>query len=130
MKFVGRSRYWFTPKIKGNRALSDSEKLQIEIIRPAAEEAGSLSSVKMTRGSGGEVAMENTFDTKKILRHHVGEIKNLVIVEKNDNGEETEKKIENGAALAEAKFYGAGTLVSLICTEVMRDVLTEEEKKS
>lgn len=129
MTFFGRKRYWYAPDINNNLALDEDQRLEIEILRPTAENQGDLTSVLVSKDENGLVNMTTTFNTKKILRNHVGQIKNLVITQKNDQGEDICHEIKNGNELASSSFYGSKTLVSLICTEVLSDKISDEQKK-
>lgn len=129
MTFYGRKKYWYVPDLENNLSLAEDEQLAIEILRPTAENQGDLTSVAVAKDEQGTVNMTSTFNTKKILRNHVGQIRNLRIAEKTDQGEMLTREIATGRALAESSFYGAKTLVSLICAEVLSDTVTEEQKK-
>ena len=129
MKFVGKDKYWYVPKINGNLDLPEDEQLQIEIIRPTAENRDGLTTVSCVRRPDGSSEIVQHSNVKEILRKHVGKIKNLTVVEKIGN-EEKEKDITSGEQLALASFYGSATLVSLISAEVLTDTLLDTEKKS
>ena len=129
MKFVGKDKYWYVPKINGNLDLPEDEQLQIEIIRPTAETRDSLSTVSCVRKPDGSSEIVQHSNVKEILRKHVGKIKNLTVVEKIGN-EEKEKDITSGEQLALASFYGSATLVSLVSAEVLTDTLLDKKKKS
>lgn len=129
MKFVGKDKYWYVPKINGNLDLPEDEQLQIEIIRPTAENRDGLTTVSCVRKPDGSSEIVQHSNVKEILRKHVGKIKNLTVVEKIGN-EEKEKDITSGEQLALASFYGSATLVSLISAEVLTDTLLDTEKKS
>ena len=129
MKFVGKDKYWYAPKINGNLNLPEEEQLQIEIIRPTAENRDGLTTVSCVRRPDGSSEIVQHSNVKDILRKHVGKIKNLTVVEKIGN-EEKEKDITSGEQLALASFYGSATLVSLISAEVLTDTLLDTEKKS
>ena len=129
MKFVGKDKYWYVPKINGNLDLPEEEQLQIEIIRPTAENRDGLTTVSCVRRPDGSSEILQHSNVKEILRKHVGKIKNLTVVEKIGN-EEKEKDITSGEQLALASFYGSATLVSLISAEVLTDTLLDTEKKS
>ena len=125
MKFSACKKYFFVPKINGNENLKEDEQLQIEIIRPTAGNSDELTKTKTSFDKDGKPVIETSFNTEVILKNHVGEIKNMVL--EDDNGKEV--KITNGEELSEACFYGAKTLVSVICTEVVSDKITASEKK-
>ena len=129
MKFVGKDKYWYAPKINGNLNVPEEEQLQIEIIRPTAENRDGLTTVSCVRRPDGSSEIVQHSNVKDILRKHVGKIKNLTVVEKIGN-EEKEKDITSGEQLALASFYGSATLVSLISAEVLTDTLLDTEKKS
>lgn len=126
MRFAGVPSYWFAPDIGDNLSLPDGEQLRVEVIRPTAEDFGQLSSVRVVRTEDGRTEMKSDFDTRAILRRHIGGVQNLEVVSAGKDGAE---KITTGEALARARFRGSGTLVSLICAEVMRERLSDEEKK-
>lgn len=129
MKFLAQKRYFFAPGINGNEALDEDEQLQVEIIRATAENHARLKNIRAWRNSDGETVMETAFDTKEILRSCVGEIRNLEVEVEAADGTMTTQKITSGRELAQASFYGCGTLVSLICAEVAGDAITPSEKK-
>lgn len=129
MTFYGRKKYWYIPVIADNMTLAEDEQLAVEILRPTAENQGDLTAVAVAKDEQGVVNMTSTFNTKKILRNHVGQIRNLRIAEKTDQGEVVTREITTGRELAESAFYGAKTLVSLICAEVLSDTISEEQKK-
>jgi len=126
MKFTANKAYTFYPDINGNLNLPEGERLSVEIIRPTAEERGEVSWVEgMGRGTRAETAARFRFNTSRILRRNVGEIRNLVIVDESGK----EKTIRKGEELAETSFLGMNILVDVICTEVCSDSLTEAQKK-
>ena len=129
MKFLAQKRYFFAPALNGNETLEEDEQLQVEVIRATAENYGKLRNIRAWRNSEGDTIMETVFDTKEILRNCVGEIKNLEVEVEDADGKVAVKKITSGKELAEATFYGCGTLVSLICAEVASDTITPTEKK-
>ena len=129
MKFLAQKRYFFAPALNGNETLEEDEQLQVEVIRATAENYGKLRNIRAWRNSEGDTIMETVFDTKEILRNCVGEIKNLEVEVEDAGGKVAVKKIISGKELAEATFYGCGTLVSLICAEVASDTITPTEKK-
>ena len=129
MKFLAHKRYFFTPALNGNELLPEDEQLQVEVIRATAENYGKLRNIRAWRNYEGDTIMETVFDTKEILRNCVGEIKNLEVEVEDAGGKVAVKKITSGKELAEATFYGCGTLVSLICAEVASDTITPTEKK-
>lgn len=129
MKFLAHKRYFFTPALNGNETLEEDEQLQVEVIRATAENHGKLRNIRAWRNAQGETVMETVFDTKEILHSCVGEIRNLEVELEGADGKITTKKITSGKELAEATFYGCGTLVSLICAEVASDTITPTEKK-
>jgi len=133
MKFAANKKYVFYPDINGNRDLSESERLSVEIIRPTAEDHGTLVFTELVTqqkkdGAGRDfsaTSAQTRFNASKILRFHVGAIKNLVI-------EEAGKKdvsITSGEELAVASFAGMFSLVQAICTEVCSDKISEAQKK-
>jgi len=126
MKFTANKTYAFFPDIDGNLNLPESERLSVEIIRPTAEERGEISWVEgMGRGTKTETAARYRFNTSRILRRNVGEIRNLVVADESGK----EKTIRKGEELAAASFTGMNLLVDLICTEVCSDILTDAQKK-
>lgn len=129
MKFMAHKRYYFVPRINGNENLKEDERLEVEIIRATAENHGRLKNIRAWRNSEGDTIMETVFDTKEILRSCVGAIRNLEVEVEGADGKAATQKITSGKELAEATFYGSGTLVSLICAEVASDTITTAEKK-
>ena len=129
MKFLAQKRYFFAPALNGNETLEEDEQLQVEVIRATAENYGKLRNIRAWRNSEGDTIMETVFDTKEILRNCVGEIRNLEVEVEDAGGKVVVQKITSGKELAEATFYGCGTLVSLICAEVASDTITPTEKK-
>ena len=129
MKFLAQKRYFFAPALNGNELLPEDEQLQVEVIRATAENHGKLRNIRAWRNYEGDTIMETVFDTKEILRNCVGEIKNLEVEVEDAGGKVVVQKITSGKELAEATFYGCGTLVSLICAEVASDTITQTEKK-
>ena len=130
MKFLAQKRYFFAPALNGNELLPEDEQLQVEVIRATAENHGKLRNIRAWRNYEGDTIMETVFDTKEILRKCVGEIKNLEVEVEDAGGKVVVQKITSGKELAEATFYGCGTLVSLICAEVASDTITQTEKKN
>ncbi|WP_147613862.1 hypothetical protein [Treponema pectinovorum] len=129
MKFTSQKRYWFIPDIFGNLTLDEKEQIQIEIIRATVENQGELSKVSVKKSEDGSISADSKFNVSKILRDHVGEIKNLTVDEYDEYGEVSSVQIQNGKELAESSFYGSKTLCDMICVEVASDRLTESEKK-
>jgi hypothetical protein len=129
VKFTANKKYVFYPDINGNLDLPESERLSVEIIRPTAEDNGTLVSVEVAPKNHKDDVNRSIFrfNTPKILRHHVGAIKNLVIEDKEDPG--VEKAITSGPELAEASFTGMFPLVNAICTEACLDTLSDTQKK-
>jgi len=133
MRFDALKNYTYYPDVNGNLDLPESEKLSVEIIRPTAEDHETLVFVELTQqfkkdSKGSELINQTSrtkFNTPKILRRHVGEIKNLVIAD----GTGKDKIIATGEELAAASFAGMFTLVNKICNEVCSDTLTDTQKK-
>jgi len=133
MKFNALKNYTFYPVIDGNLEVPESERLSIEIIRPTAEDHESLVFVELTQqvqkdSKGKDVINSSSrtkFNTPKILRRHVGEIKNLII----EDSDRKEKSITSGEELAGASFTGMFKLVNEICMEVCSDKLSDTQKK-
>jgi hypothetical protein len=137
MIFSARASYFFVPKFNGNRELPESERMTFEIKRPKAEERGDLFSLDTEREidaadvSGGSVkkapvTFKHRYHYSRILRNHIGKITNMSAV----SGDGKEIPISNGCALAESTAFGARDLITELCTEVLSDVLEEDEKKS
>jgi hypothetical protein len=127
MKFTANKTYVFYPDVNGNLELQESERLSVEIIRPTAEDRGDIC---WPEGTAREARLEEIstrvrFNTSRILRRHVGEIRNMVIT--GEDGRE--KTIRKGEELAAASFVGMNALVDKICAEVCADYLTEAQKK-
>jgi len=135
MKFNALKNYIFYPAINGNLDLPESERLSIEIIRPTAEDHESLVFTELTQqvqkdAKGKDIintASRTKFNTSKILRRHVGEIKNLTIEDPDNGGKE--KQITCGEDLAVASFTGMFKLANEICIEVCSDKLSAAQKK-
>lgn len=133
MKFSALKNYVFYPDINGNFDLPEDERLSVEIIRPTAEDHESLVYVELTQqvqkdAKGKDVinaASRTKFNTTKILRRHVGEIRNLTV----EDSDGKEKQITSGEELAGASFTGMFALVNAICVEVCSDKLTDTQKK-
>jgi len=133
MRFDALKNYTYYPDVYGNLDLPESEKLSVEIIRPTAEDHETLVFVELTQqfkkdSKGSELINQTSrtkFNTPKILRRHVGEIKNLVIAD----GAGKDKIIATGEELASASFAGMFSLVNKICNEVCSDTLTDTQKK-
>jgi len=138
MKFIAKSRYDFYPAIRDNLDLPEQERLTVEIIRPTAEERGDLMFHKTTQeiqdsGKPGEgivksVSIETKFNVGKILRKHVGCIRNMETDQVDAEGKPV--MIKTGAELAVSTAGGTSRLVDLLVAEVTSDVITPQEKKS
>jgi len=132
MKFTANQKYVFYPAFKGNLDLPESERLSVEIIRPTAEDHGTLVFTELVTQSKKDAAgrdftatsAQARFNASKILRFHVGAIKNLII---ENDGKET--PVTSGEELAGASFAGMFPLVNAICTEVCSDKITDAQKK-
>jgi len=135
MKFSALKNYTFYPSVNDNHEFPESERLSIEIIRPTAEDHETLVFIELTQqvqkdSKGRDIissASRTKFNTPKILRRHVGEIKNLTIEDTDDPSKE--KQITTGEELAGASFTGMFKLVNEICTEVCSDKISESQKK-
>jgi len=135
MKFSALKTYIYYPDIKGNLDLPESERLSLEIIRPTAEDHGTLVFTELTQQSqkdakGKDVintSSRTKFNTSKILRRHVGEIKNMFI--ENPEDPEKDKQITSGEELAVISFSGMFSLIDKICVEVCSDKLSDTQKK-
>lgn len=133
MILTAKTRYDYVPGFNGNKALKPEDRVVCEIIRPTVEDRNGLFSMDIERelkdAAEGETRAAVTFkrrvDVSRILRRHVGVIKNLEI--KNEDGGTV--KIKDGEALAECTAYGVSALVEELCQEVISDRLSEEEKK-
>ena len=132
MKFAANKKYVFYPAINGNLDLPENERLSVEIIRPTAEDHGTLVFTELVTQQKKDAAdrdftatsAQTRFNASKILRLHVGAIKNLII---EDAGKET--PITSGEELAGASFAGMFSLVQAICTEVCSDKIAGTQKK-
>jgi len=132
VKFSANKKYLFYPDVKGNLDLPEGERLAVEIIRPTAEDHGTLVFTELVTQQKKDAAgrdftatsAQTRFNASKILRFHVGAVKNLIIA---DAGKET--AITNGEELAAASFAGMFPLVSAICAEVCSDKITDAQKK-
>lgn len=129
MRFVAERKYWYIPPINGNDKLPENEQMQIEIIRATVEKQGRLSVTEVVRKSDDSISMHTKFNTGEILSNFVGEIKNLVIEEKQADGTMKEVAIKNGKELATAVFYGSKVLADLICAEIVSDKISDDQKK-
>ncbi|MCL2808631.1 MAG: hypothetical protein FWD24_01055 [Treponema sp.] len=135
MKFSALKNYTFYPVINDNLELPESERLSVEIIRPTAEDHETLVFVELTQqvqkdSKGKDLinsASRTKFNTSKILRRHIGEIKNLFVEDTDEGGKE--KQITTGEELACASFSGMFKLVNEICVEVCSDKLSDSQKK-
>jgi len=135
VKFNALKNYTYYPDINGNLDLPEAERLSMDIIRPTAEEHESLVFTELTQQSQKDAkgksilttASRTKFNTSKILRRHVGEIRNLIIEDPDKGGEE--KQIKTGEEFAGASFTGMFTLVNMICVEVCSDKLSDTQKK-
>ena len=133
MKISALKNYSFYPDFNGNLDLAESERLTIEIIRPAAEDHETLVFVELTQqvqkdSKGKDIINSSSrtkFNTPKILRRHVGKIENLII--EDESGKE--QRITTGEELAAASFTGMFKLVNDICVEVCSDKLSASQKK-
>ncbi|MDR0455952.1 MAG: hypothetical protein LBH20_04610 [Treponema sp.] len=129
MKFTALKSYTYYPDVNGNLDLPEGERLSIEIIRPTAEDFGTLLSLEIAQKSHKDDVDRSVFryNVPKILQRCVGEIKNLT-VEDADNSKKG-KAITNGKDLAEASFAGMFPLVNAICTEVCAERISDTQKK-
>ena len=135
MKFSALKNYTFFPDINGNLELPESERLSFEIIRPTAEDHETLVYTELTQqvqkdSKGKEIistSSQTKFNSPKILRRHIGEIKNLVIEDSDEPGKE--KQIITGEEFARASFDKMFVLVQMICTEVCSYRLSPAQKK-
>jgi len=133
MKFTANKKYVFYPDICGNLDLPENERLSVEIIRPTAEDHGTLVFTELVtqqkKDGGGRdfvtTSAQTRFNASKILRFHVGAIKNLVI----EGAGKKDVLITSGEQLAGASFAGMFSLVQAICTEVCSDKMKETQKK-
>jgi len=133
MKFTANKKYVFYPNIRGNLDLPESERLSVEIIRPTAEDHGTLVYTELVTRykkdcDGKEIAETSAstrFNASKILRFHVGAIKNLIVEEAG----KPDAPITRGEELALGSFAGMFPLVQAICTEISSDKITEAQKK-
>jgi len=128
MKFNACKSYIFFPDIAGNLELPEAERISVEIIRPTAEDRGSISYVEfISKKEEDSSSSRYKFDVKTILDRCIGEIKNLEVEDFSNPG--NARLIKNGKELAKESFYGMGALVDAICTEVCRDVVSDTQKK-
>jgi len=128
VKFSARKTYTFYPDVNGNLALPENERMSVEIIRPTAEERGDVTYMEFSaRTEKLSPSVTYRYDSKNILNRCVGEIRNLAVEDFN-NPEET-RNIRNGKELAKESFYGMGSLVDAICTEVCTDFISDTQKK-
>jgi len=129
MKFTALKSYTFYPDVNGNLNLPESERLSVEITRPTAEDFGTLASLEIAQKNHKDDVERSVFryNVPKILRRHVGCIKNLTVEDEDNPGKE--KAITNGKELAEASFAGMFPLVNAICTEICAERMSSTQKK-
>jgi hypothetical protein len=133
MVLTAKNRYPYRPKFNGNRGLPPDEQIEVEIVRPTAEERNELHNIDVGYESMSDMSGETTdrpiLKTRmrmgKILRNHVGKIANLSV----DFGGAV-KAVTTGVELAECTAFGTGKLTQELAAEVLADRLTEDEKKS
>ncbi|MDR2020527.1 MAG: hypothetical protein LBQ14_07160 [Treponema sp.] len=135
MVLSARGKYSYVPRFNGNRALPENEQVEVEIIRPKAEERSDLYSIDVEREMGlvdlekkqakAPFTFKNRYRVSAILRNHIGTIKNLAVEEAGKS-----RTIANGAELAESTAFGVSILVQELIAEVLNDKLSEDEKKS
>ncbi|MCL1812223.1 MAG: hypothetical protein FWG29_01735 [Treponema sp.] len=135
MILSAKGTYAYVPKFNENRSLPEREQVTVEIIRPRAEERGQLYSFDPERevgltdfenpGGSASITFKTRYRTGRILRNHVGVIKNLSVEE---NGKI--HAITTGAELAECTAFGVANFIQELTAEVLSDQLSAEEKKS
>jgi hypothetical protein len=133
MVLTAKNRYPYRPRFNDNLQLPEEEQIEVEIIRPTAEERNELHNVDVGYESMSDMRGEETdrpvLKTRmrmgKILRNHVGKITNLSV----DFGGAA-KAITTGVELAECVAFGVGKLTQELAAEVLADRITETEKKS
>jgi hypothetical protein len=135
MVLSAKGRYIYIPRFNNNRELVESAQVTVEIIRARVEERGQLFAIDTSRDldavdvekprSGARAFLRTSYKTGRILRDHVGEIKNLSVEEDGKS-----RPISNGEELASCTAYGVDVLVQELTVEVLSDRLTEAEKKS
>ncbi|MDR2186404.1 MAG: hypothetical protein LBO80_12175 [Treponema sp.] len=135
MVLSARGKYVYTPKFNRNRELPENERMTVEIIRPRAEERPDLYSLDVERDMGltdlgkkqvtAPLTFKNRFRVSRILRSHIGSIKNLSVEEDGKS-----RTITGGEDLAESTAFGLGVLVNELIAEVLSDTLSGDEKKS
>jgi CO dehydrogenase/acetyl-CoA synthase delta subunit len=129
MKFTALKSYAYYPDINGNLDLPEGERLSVEIIRPTAEDYGTLLSLEIAQKNHKDDADRSVFryNVPRILQRHVGEIKNLTVGDADNPGKE--KPVTSGKELAQASFAGMFPLVNAICTEVCAERMPDTQKK-
>jgi hypothetical protein len=133
MVLTAKNRYFYRPRFNGNLALPDPDQVEVEIIRPTAEERSDLHNLDFGYESSSDVPGEKAsipvykarMRMGRILRNHIGKITNLSV----DFGG-TVKAVTSGVELAECTAFGVGALTQELAAEVLADRLTESEKKS
>ena len=87
MVLTAKNRYPYRPRFNDNLKLPEHEQIEVEIIRPTAEERNELHGVDVGYESGADVPGERTsspvFKARmrmgRILRTHIGKITNLFV---------------------------------------------------
>lgn len=140
MRFTAEPKYIFTPDINGNLALSNAERLTVEIIRPTSSQRGEFEETVVTREyypaeEGKELSIKKAqaitrCNVDYILKTNVGALKNCVVDEIiDDSGNTKEVVIENGIQLAQCAAYGIDNLVKSIVAEIYSDTISSAQKK-
>jgi hypothetical protein len=106
--------------------MPEDKRLKAEIIRANAETVGELTSTETALSSDNNYKFQTKINVSRILREHVGEIKNCEVKDA-DTGEV--KFIKNGKELAESTAFEIKELVDALCLEVIRKTLPDELKK-
>ena len=100
MKVTAALNEKYVPKFSENRKLPESEQITVEILWPTVEQSETLKDLRTSvrNDSRDEIEIKVRFDTKRILREHVGKIANLDSME---GGKLV--KIKSGEMLAESR---------------------------
>lgn len=131
MRLKLSANYWYEPDFKNNKELPEKERIKVLIKKPTVAERDELTEIETSRvfkkDKSEHDEVELTFkrrqDTKRILEDYVLDIKNLTV-----EVDGAEREVKTGSELA--SLPGLSVLSELICAEVLRDEVAEQEKNS